>query len=323
MTRLTINEAILAALGEEMRRDPDVYVLGQGIVGMEGVFKAYAGMAKEFGARMIATSISETAMVGVSCGAAMKGMRPVVDLLFSEYLPQALNSLAQDGGSAYYYSAGKTTVPIVLRMRFGISMYRAHPADHYSWLLNTPGVKVVMPTTPYDAKGLMTAAIRDNNPVAFMEHMALTHDQRGEVPDGDFTVPIGKAEVRRPGKDATVLACGRMVQDALDVAATLESEGVEAEVIDLRSLAPLDNDTILESVVNTGRLVIAQENWKIGGSGGEIAAMVAEEAFSALRAPIVRIGFPHIPIPHALPLEDELRPGAKHIEAGLRRLLAA
>lgn len=324
MKRLTYQEALVEGIKEEMHRDERVFVLGQDIGAWGGALMSHKGLWEEFGSagRMIETPISETAMVGACVGAAMMGMRPVVQIMFGEFLALVMQPLACDAAGMWYYSAGKTRVPMVLRMMYGVGPHRGHEQDYHSWLVNVPGLKVVMPSTPYDAKGLMKSAIRDDNPVAFFEHMNLYHGIRGEIPDEEYTVPLGVADVKREGKDVTVVATAMMVHHSLDAAEDLSKEGIEVEVVDLRTVAPLDKPTVLASVKKTGRLVVVHEAWKFGGSGGEVAAMVAEEAFEDLKAPILRVAPPHIPIPFSTPLNKMYLPDKERVMEAVRKVLA-
>jgi pyruvate dehydrogenase E1 component beta subunit len=323
MKRMTYQEAVVEGIAEEMHRDERVFVLGQDIGAWGGPLMSHKGLWQEFGnsGRIIETPISEAAMVGSCVGAAMKGMRPVVQIMFGEFLSLVMQPLACDASGMWYYSAGKTQVPLVLRMLYGIGPHRGHEVDYHSWLLNIPGIKVVMPATPYDAKGLIKAAIRDNNPVAFFEHMNLYHSSRQEIPDEEYITPLGIADVKKEGNDVTVVAIAMMVQHALEAAEELSTEGIDVEVIDLRTVAPMDVETILASVKKTGRLVITHEAWKTGGSGAEIAATVTEKAFSSLKAPIKRVAPPHIPIPFSEPLNKLFLPRKDKIIQGIREVL--
>jgi len=324
MKRLTYQEALVAAISEEMHRDERVFVLGQDIGAWGGALMSHKGLWEEFGSdgRMIETPISESAMVGACVGAAMMGMRPVVQIMFGEFLALVMQPLACDAAGMWYYSAGKTRVPMVLRMMYGVGPHRGHEQDYHSWLVNVPGLKVVLPSTPYDAKGLMKSAIRDDNPVAFFEHMNLYHGIRGEIPDEEYTIPLGVADVKREGRDVTVVATAMMVHYSLDAAEDLSKEGIEVEVVDLRTVAPMDTKTVLASVKKTGRLVVVYEAWKFGGSGGEVAAMVAEEAFEDLKAPIVRVAPPHVPIPFSAPLNKMYLPDKQRVMDAIRKVLA-
>lgn len=323
MKRMTYQEALVEGIAEEMRRDESVFVLGQDIGAWGGPLMSHKGLWQEFGesGRIVETPISECAMVGACVGAAMQGMRPVVQIMFGEFLAVVMEPLAAGASGMWYYSAGKTRVPLVLRMLYGIGPHRGHEVDYHSWLAHIPGLKVVMPATPYDAKGLMKAAIRDDNPVAFFEHMNLYHSSRQEISDEDYTIPLGVADIKREGKDVTVVAIAMMVTHTLEAAEELSKEGIDVEVIDLRTVAPMDVETILTSVHKTGRLVITHETWKTGGSGAEISATVTERAFSSLKAPIVRVAPPHIPIPFSEPLNKLYLPKKEEIIKGIREVL--
>jgi pyruvate dehydrogenase E1 component beta subunit len=253
----------------------------------------------------------------------MMGKRPVVQIMFSEFLPLILHHLAHDAANTWYYTLGKARVPLVVRMLFGTSQHRAHAHNFEVWATHVPGLKVVMPATPYDAKGLMKSAIRDDNPVLFFEHLGLCYQEGQEVPEGEYSIPLGKAEVKREGRQVTVAATGIMVQRALNAAEALSKEGKSVEVLDLRTLAPLDEETILSSVRKTGRLVVVHEAWKIGGIGGEVVSLVAEKAFRHLKAPILRVGALHIPIPASLPLEKMFLPDEQKIAKAVRTVLSS
>lgn len=325
MARLSLNDAIVAGLREELAADPSVFCLGQDIGRMGGPLQSFHGLWDEFGAagRIIDAPIAEEGMLAMCMGAAMCGMRPVVELMFSEFVNLALAPLAHEAGQIYFKSDGVLTVPLVVRTKFGVSAHRGHCEDYHSLLAHIPGLKVVMPSTPRDAKGLMKAAIRDNNPVIFCEHMGLLHARREEVPDDDYVVPIGVAEVKRPGQHVTVVATALMLHRALKVADQLaKEEGIEVEVIDPRTIHPLDTQTILDSVRKTGRLVIVHEAWKTGGSGGEIAALVAEYGFADLKAPIIRVAPRNTPIPFSLPLEKLFIPDEGAIADAVKGVLA-
>jgi pyruvate/2-oxoglutarate/acetoin dehydrogenase E1 component len=324
MARLTYQQALVEGIREEMTRDDSVFLLGQDIGHFGGPLQSTKGLWEEFGesGRIIDSSIAETAMAGLCVGAALKGMRPVLEIMFSEFLTLVMQPIASDAASIHYLSAGKARVPLVLRTKYGISPHPAHKQDFHSWFAGIPGLTVVMPATPYDAKGLMKSAIRDDNPVIFFEQMHLYHGIREEVPEENYTVPLGVADVKREGTDVTVVAYGLMVGRALDAASILESEGISVEVVDLRTVHPFDEETVLASVRKTGRLVIAHEARKTGGTGGEIAALVAEKAFSDLKAPILRVGAADVPIPASKVLEGMVIPDKDDIAASVRSLLA-
>ena len=319
--RLTHMEAIVAAIAEEMRRDERVSFIGQDVGKFGGSMQGGKGLYEEFGPRRIREApISESAMVGVALGAALFGRRPIVEVSFGEFLPAAMNQLINQAPNLHYMTGGVACVPAVIRTRVGDGPYGGHPQDYSAWFAHVPGLKVVMPATPADAKGLMTAAIRDDNPVLFFEGMSLSHSPRGDVPTGDHVVPIGPAAVARAGDDATIVAIGSMVPLALQAATTLADEGIDAEVVDLRSLAPWDPDTVVRSVRKTNRLAIAHEAWVTGGFGAEVAATVAERALDDLAAPIVRIGAQHVPIPSGS-LRQYALPSAEAVVQAVRRLV--
>jgi pyruvate dehydrogenase E1 component beta subunit len=321
--RLTFAEALLEGLAEEFRRDPRVFMYGQDVGAFGGIMQSCQGLLAEFGPRRVrGAPISESAIVGTAIGAALFGQRPVVEISFGEFLPCAMNQLVLQAPNLHYMTAGAASAPLVVRTRVGDGPYRGHPQSYEAWFAHLPGLKVVMPATPADAKGLIKAAIRDEGPVLFFEHMFLYHGVRGAVPTEEYLTPIGPAAIRRPGRDLTIAATAWMVHKALSAAEDLAREGIEAEVIDLRTLSPLDTDTVVESVRRTGRLVVAHEAWKIGGIGGEVAATVAEQAFEALRGPIVRVGAPHVPIPSASDLRNLVIPQKSHLLAAARQTLA-
>ena len=295
--RLTYMDAIIEAIAQEMRRDPRVFMIGQDVGAFGGAMQGTLGLHQEFGPRRIMEApISESAMVGAALGAALFGRRPIVEISFGEFLPAAMNQLINQAPNLHYMTGGAARAPVVVRTRVGDGPYGGHPQDYSSWFAHVPGLKVVMPATPFDAKGLMLAALRDDNPVIFFEVMSLAHGRRADVPAGDYVVPIGSARVARQGRDVTVVAWGSAVQLATQAAATLGDEGIEVEVIDLRSLAPWDAAAVVESVRRTHRLVVVHEAWVVGGFGAEVAATVAGEVRD-LWAPIRRVGAEHVPVP--------------------------
>ncbi len=323
MTRLTFQQACVAAIAEEMRTDRNVFILGEDVGAFGGPLKSTNGLWEEFGAegRVIDMPISEGTFVGAAVGAAMRGKRPVVDLMFLEFLALVTQQFGLDAGAMHYYSGGAISVPLVMRAKYGVGPFHGHAYDFHSWLQNIPGVKIVAPSNAVDAKGLMRAAIRDNNPVLFLEHMALYHAGRMEVPDDDeFVVPIGKAYVPRRGSDVTIVASALMTKRSLAAAELLEGEGISAEVIDLRTIVPLDEETILESVSRTGRLVVVSEAIKTGGSHNEVVSVVAEQAFDRLRAPILRVAPPRVPVPFHRDLEKAYLPDAADIIEAVHRV---
>lgn len=328
MARMTMNEAIVAGLRDEFISNPRVFCMGQDIGPMGGPLQSFNGLWEEFKdtehrARIIDTPISEEAMVAASIGAAMCGMRPVVEIMFSEFVNLTMAPLANEAGQIHFKTDGLLKVPMVVRTKFGVSQHRGHPEDYHSMLVGVPGIKVVMPSDARDARGLMRSAIRDDNPVVFCEHMGLQHSRRSEVPD-DKPVPLGVADIKRPGKDVTIVATALMLHRSLKAAEMLAKEhGIDAEVIDPRTIHPLDKATVLQSVKKTGRLVIAYENWKTGGSGGEIAAIVAEEGFHDLKAPIVRVAPRNTPVPYSLALEKLFVPDEGHVVRAVQQVMKA
>ena len=324
MRRLTHMEAVVEAIAQEMRLDPRVFVIGQDIGPFGGSMQGAKGLFEEFGPqRILEAPISESAMVCAALGAALFGRRPIVEISFGEFLPAAMNQLINQAPNLHYMTGGSARAPVVVRTRVGDGPYGGHPQDYSSWFAHVPGLKVVMPATPADAKGLMTAAMRDENPVLFFEAMSLSHGRRAEVPAEDYVVPIGSARVARPGRDATVVAWGSTVPLALQAATTLADENIDVEAIDLRSLAPWDRTAVLESVQRTRRLVIVHETWVTGGFGAEVAATVVEHLSSGdLRAPIVRIGAKPVPIPSGA-LRARALPRAEQITDAVRGLMQA
>jgi pyruvate dehydrogenase E1 component beta subunit len=321
--RLTQTEAIVEAIAEEMRRDPSVFFIGQDVGEFGGSMQGSQGLWAEFGPKRIREApISESAMVGAAIGAALFGRRPIVEVSFGEFLPAAMNQLINQAPNLHYMTGGAAKVPVVIRTRVGDGPYGGHPQDYSVWFAYVPGLKVVMPGTPADAKGLLLSAIRDDNPVLYVEPMSLAHGPRDEVPTGEYLVPIGKARVAREGTDLTMVTVGSTVPMVLRAASLLEQEGIDAEVIDLRTLSPLDTDTIVDSVRKTGGLMTVHESWVSYGIGAEVAAVVAERALEDLLAPIKRVGTRPIPVPsgalrkHALPTADQVVAAARELLAG-------
>lgn len=322
MAKITMRKAINDALNEELSINDKVFLMGEDIGIYGGTLQVTAGLFDKYGAaRVIDTPISEAGFVGAAIGAAMMGMRPVVELMFADFLPIASDQLVNVAAKMRYAYDGEMSVPIVVRAPFGAGTRSGmhHCQNLEAWFANVPGLKVLMPSNAYDAKGLLKSAIRDEDPVIFLEHKML-YGTRAEIMDGDYVVPIGKACIKREGKDATIVACGIMVNKAVKVAENMAQEGIDIEVIDLRSIKPLDTETIVQSVVKTGRLLIAHEANLIGGIGGEIAAIVAKEAFGYLDAPIERVGAADTPVPFSQSLEDFYIPGEEAIIAAIRRL---
>jgi acetoin:2,6-dichlorophenolindophenol oxidoreductase subunit beta len=320
--RLTHMEAVVEAIALEMRRDPRVFLIGQDIGPFGGSMQGTRGLYEEFGPeRVLEAPISESAMVGSAIGAALFGCRPIVEVSFGEFLPAAMNQLVNQAPNLHYMTGGAARVPVVIRTRVGDGPYGGHPQDYVSWFAHVPGLKVVVPATPADARGLMLAAIRDDNPVLFVEAMSLSHARRAEVPAGDEVVPIGSASLARRGRDVTLVVWGSTLPLALQAAATLSDEGAEVEVIDLRSLAPWDTGMVVDSVRRTRRLVIAHETWVTGGFGAEVAATVAGQVPRVeLLAPITRVGAAPVPIPSG-PLRARALPTSALVAAAVRAVL--
>lgn len=314
--------AITDALMEEMARDDKVFVIGEDVALPGGSFSATRGLLEAFGAKRVKdTPISEAAIVGLALGAATQGLRPVVEIMFMDFLPLCMDQIVNQVAKTRYMFGGQYQVPLVIRTPCGggVNAGPQHSQCLESWFAHVPGLKVVMPATPYDVKGLLKAAIRDDNPVLFVENKAL-YGLQGEIPEEDYLVPIGKADVKKPGKDVTVVATSRMVHQSLEAARTLSEEGIEVEVIDLRTISPLDKETIFQSVEKTSRLVVAHEAVKAFGVGAEIAAMVAEEMIDCLDAPILRVGAPFTPVPFNL--ESFYLPNAEDVIKAVKKALA-
>ena len=318
-------EALRAALEEEMERDPSVFVIGEGIGERGGSYKVTEGLLARFGpTRVIDTPLAEAGFVGVGIGAAINGQRPVVEILFIDFLMLGMDQVVNQAAKYRFMSGGQGRVPLVIRTQGGTgnSLAGQHSQSLEAMYYHVPGLKVVMPATPRDAKGLLKSAIRDDDPVIFIEHKQL-YMTDGEVPEEDYLIPLGEAEVKRPGDDVTLVAWSHMVLKSLQAAEELAADGISVEVIDLRSLVPMDVEAILSSVRRTGHLVIAQEAVKRGGVGSDIAAIVAERAFDSLRGPIVRIAGANTVIPFNLGLERAAVPQAADIVAGVRAMVGA
>lgn len=315
MRNMTYAEALREAILNEMRRDPAVFLLGEDIGRFGGTFGVTRGLIDEFGEdRVRDTPISETAITGVSIGAAATGMRPVAELMFMDFVTVAMDQLVNQAAKMRYMFGGKITIPMVLRMPAGAGIQAAaqHSQSLEAWFTHVPGLKVVYPSTPKDALGLMISAIRDDNPVVFVEHKVL-YSMKGDVPDNNEPIPLGVADTKREGSDVTVVATGLMVHKALKAAEILSKEGIEAEVIDPRTLFPLDKEKIFNSLKKTHKVVIVTEEVKRGSWGGELAAMIAEEMFDYLDAQIVRIGALNTPIPFTTVLENAVIPNEEDI----------
>jgi acetoin:2,6-dichlorophenolindophenol oxidoreductase subunit beta len=323
MTRIKYREALRAALHEEMERDPSVFCIGEGIGERGGSYKVTDGLLAEFGPkRVIDTPLSEAGFVGLGVGAAIAGSRPVVEMLFIDFLLLAMDQVVNQAAKYRFMSGGQGNVPLVIRTQGGAgnSLAGQHSQSLEAIFHHIPGLKVAMPATPADAKGLLKTAIRDDDPVVFIEHKLL-YLTEGDVPDGELLIPFGKADVKRSGTDVTLVAWSHMVTKSLKAAETLAADGISVEVIDLRTLVPMDVDCVLASVARTGRLVIAQEAVRRGGVAGEVAALVAERGWDTLRAPIVRIAGKDTVIPFNLALERASVPQVEDIVARIRGLL--
>ncbi|MDR1856932.1 MAG: alpha-ketoacid dehydrogenase subunit beta [Desulfovibrio sp.] len=324
MATKTFLQAINDALRLEMEKDPNVFIIGEDVGKFGGCFGVTQGLYEKFGERRVRdTPITESGIIGLAVGAAAAGLRPVAELMFVDFIGVALDQLFNQAAKMRYMFGGKAKVPMVLRMPQGAGVGAAaqHSQSMESWFVHIPGIKVVIPSTPADAKGLLISAIRDDNPVVFLEHKVL-YGAEGEVPDGEYTIPLGKGDIKREGKDVTVVATSLMVKTALDAADVLAKDGISVEVVDPRCLSPLDTDIILKSVGKTQHLVVAHEAVKQGGAGAEIAAVVAEEAIGSLAGPIVRVGAPFCPIPFAQSLEQAYIPGVDAVVAAVKKTLA-
>ena len=323
MANISIREALSQAMAEEMERDPNVFLMGEEVAAYNGAYKVSQGLLAKFGpGRVWDTPITESAIVGCAVGAATAGLRPVAEIMFVDFIGVCLDQLYNQAAKMKYMFGGKAKIPMVLRAACGAGIGAAaqHSQCLEAWFMHVPGLKVVMPSTPADAKGLLISSIRDDNPVVFLEHKIL-YATTGEVPAGEYTVPLGKADVKREGSDVTVVATAAMVSKALGAAEKLAAEGISVEVVDPRTLLPLDEETILSSVRKTHRLVIVHEAVKFAGPGGEIAAMVAEKAFDYLDAPILRVAAPFSPVPFSPPLEQEYVPSEEKIIAAVRTVV--
>jgi 2-oxoisovalerate dehydrogenase E1 component beta subunit len=321
MALLTYVEAIRQGIWEEMERDPSVFLLGEDIGAYGGAFKVTAGMLEKFGEdRVIDTPISESAIVGAAIGAALMGMRPVVEMQFMDFIACGFDQIVNMAAKLHYRWG--PAVPIVIRGPCGAGVHGGpyHSQSNEMWFVHTPGLKVVAPATAYDAKGLIKAAIRDDNPVIFFEHKFLYRRVKEEIPEQDYVVPIGKAAVRREGTDIAVITYGAMVWTALDAARELEKEGLSLEVVDLRSLLPYDEETVLASVRKCSKVILLHEDTRTGGMAGELAALIAEKAFEDLDGPILRVTAPDTPVPFSPPLEEHFLPNAQKVVEAARKL---
>jgi pyruvate dehydrogenase E1 component beta subunit len=323
MRQVSYRDALREALFEEMQRDKTVFLLGEDIGrDWEGAFKITRGLAEEFGDdRVRDTPISESAIVGAAVGAAITGMRPVAEIMFGDLTTLAMDQIANQAAKIHYMFGGQAKVPLVVRTPFGggVNIAAHHSQSLEAWFMHVPGLLVAAPSTPRDAKGLLKKAIRSDTPVIFCEHKLL-YSIEGPVPDEDYTVPFGVADVKREGADVTIVATMFMVHKSLEAARTLEKEGISVEVVDPRTIGPLDKDAIVNSVKKTGRLVVVSEDCKTGGVTAEIAAVVAEDAIDYLDAPIRRVAQPDTPIPFSPPLEAHVLPDENNIAKAVREI---
>ena len=313
---LTFGDAIKEAIAEEMRRDPTVVLMGEDVAEAGTTFKVLVGLVDEFGKeRIIDTPISEAGFTGLGVGAAMAGMRPIVDIMFGDFLMIIMDQVANQAAKIHYMSGGKWKVPLVIRATMGATRRSAaqHSQSLHAWPSHIPGLKVVVPSTPYDAKGLFKAAVREDNPVVIFEHKISYRKVKGPVPDEDYVIPLGVADVKRQGTDITLIALSSMVQVALGAAKMLEEVGISAEVVDPRTTWPLDEKTLVESVKKTSRCIVIDEGYFRYGVTGELASLIQEQAFFDLDGPVRRLGAMHVPIPFSPSLEDVTVPSEQQV----------
>jgi pyruvate/2-oxoglutarate/acetoin dehydrogenase E1 component len=323
MREITYAQAINEAIKQNMQKDERVIVMGEDVGQFGGIFQVTAGLFKEFGPeRVIDTPISEAAFVGAGVGSALTGLRPIIEVMFIDFTTVCMDMIVNQMAKMHYMFGGRGKVPMVLRTNIGAGRGAAaqHSQSFQGFFMHIPGLYVAAPATPYDAKGLMNAAIAEENPVMFIEHKKL-YIEKGEVPEEYYTIPFGKAEIKRKGKDLTIFATQAMVMRSLKAAKEAEKEGIDIEVLDPRTLTPLDKETLFESVKKTGRLVVADEGHKICGAAAEISAMVAEEAIEYLKAPILRVCSPDTPVPFSPPLEQAYIPDESDIMPAVRRVM--
>jgi pyruvate dehydrogenase E1 component beta subunit len=321
--QLTFGQAVREALAEEMRRDPTVFIIGEDVAEAGTPFKVLSGLVEEFGTeRVMDTPISEAGFTGIGVGAAMTGMRPVVDIMFGDFLGLIMDQLANQAAKIHYMSGGTLKAPMVVRTTLGATRRSAaqHSQSLHAWPSHIPGLKVALPSTPRDAKGLLKAAIRDDSPVVFFEDK-MGYAIKGEVPDGDFVIPLGEAEVKRDGEDITIVATSSMVLVALEAADLLAADGISAEVVDPRTTVPLDVDALIRSAKKTSRAIVVDEGYQRYGVTAEIAAVISDRAFFYLDAPVKRMGAMDVPVPFSPVLEDLTVPTAERVAAEARRLV--
>ena len=319
---ITFAQAVNEAIAEELRRDPRVFIIGEDIAEAGSTFKVLSGLVEEFGTdRVIDSPISEAGITGLGVGAAMTGMRPIVDIMFGDFLTLTMDQIANQAAKTHYMSGGTLQAPMVLRTTLGASRRSGaqHSQSLHAWVCHVPGLKVAIPSTPYDAKGLLKTAIRDNSPVVTFEDK-MSFSLKGFVPDEEYTIPFGVADIKREGTDITIIATSSMVQVALQAADQLALNGIEAEVIDPRTLVPLDVDTMIESVKKTSRAIVVDEGHQGFGITGEIASVLSERAFYHLDAPVTRMGAMDVPVPFSPVLEDLTIPTSDQLVATVTRL---
>ncbi|HVB23151.1 MAG TPA: alpha-ketoacid dehydrogenase subunit beta [Ktedonobacteraceae bacterium] len=312
MKEMTLGQAIREALAEELRRDPLVFIMGEDVAEAGTPFKVLSGLVEEFGtARVIDTPISEAGITGLGVGGAMTGMRPIVDIMFGDFLALIMDQIVNQAAKVHYMSGGKLKVPLVVRTTLGATRRTGaqHSQSLHAWVSHIPGLKVVLPSTPYDAKGLLKTAIRDDNPVVFFEDKMM-YQLKGLVPEGDYTIPFGVADIKREGSDVTIVATSSMVQVALEAAEKLAALNISAEVVDPRTMFPLDKNTLIESAKKTSRAIVIDEGYERYGVTAELAAVIAEGAFYYLDAPVKRMGAMDVPVPFSPVLEDLTVPTA-------------
>jgi len=320
---LSYREALNQAMREEMQRDPRVFLIGEEVGYYQGAFKVSKGFVEEFGTERVRdTPITEAGFTGLAIGAAMAGLRPIVELMTFNFGILALDQIVNNAAKIRYMSGGQISVPMVIRGPGSAAHQLAaqHSQSLEAWFCHVPGLKVIAPATPHDAKGLLKAAIRDDNPVIFIEAQLL-YGTKGDIQEGDYTLPIGKAEIKRQGKDVTIVAYSKILLLALEAASELAKDGIDAEVIDLRTLKPLDVATLVQSVKKTGRLVIVEEGWRFAGLGAQIAESVYSTVFDALDGPIVRVTGEEVPMPYSRPLEDLAIPDLTRIIQAVKQVL--
>jgi pyruvate dehydrogenase E1 component beta subunit len=322
MRTLTFSEALREALHEEMERDETIFVIGEDVITHGGPYKVTDGIAERFPDRIFETPIAEAGIMGVGVGAAMAGMNPVVEIMYMDFVTCAMDEVVNQAAKMRYMTGGQANVPMVIRLPCGVGRLLAaqHSQIMESWFMHVPGLQVVVPSTPGDAKGLLKSAIRSSDPVLFFEYKRI-YTSRGEVPDGEYTIPFGQAKICREGEDATVVAIGPMVQKSLEAAVLLEDDGYDVEVVDARSLSPLDTETICESVSRTGRAVVCGEDSSFAGAASEIAAMIGENCFRDLNGPVVRVGSPHVPMPFSSELVKHVVPEVANITEAVSRVM--